>query len=93
MGGWEGEKVDFLTNSTSVSRVVPGSPTLVSGAVSGYAYCGGQMLPAGASVGWEGAATSRGQHANYKATSWHWLQGFLHLHDVPYCVWSYLCSV
>lgn len=30
----------------------------------------------------------RGRHANCQATSWHWLQDFLHLHDAPYCVWG-----
>lgn len=28
----------------------------------------------------------RGQHANCQATSWHWLQDLLYLHDAPHCV-------
>lgn len=30
----------------------------------------------------------RGQHANWQATSWHWLQDLLRLHDAAYCVWG-----
>ncbi|TKC38877.1 hypothetical protein EI555_004683, partial [Monodon monoceros] len=28
----------------------------------------------------------RGQHANCQATSRHWLQDLLHLHDAPHCL-------